>query len=148
MNVRVADLLHAKGSVVENIAPTATILDAVKRMSKHRIGCLAVMSDDGELMGVLSERDCMWKVIAEDGAPSKTRVQEAMTPIAAIKTVTPLHTVEDCMELITTGRHRHLLVLNGKNLIGLISIGDVVKCLMDIQVATIQSLEKYINGSL
>lgn len=148
MNTTVGDLLRVKGSAVETIPPTTTILDAIKRMSAHRIGCLAVVAKNGRLSGIISERDCLWKTVAEEESPRKTLVKDKMTPIARMTTVSPTHTVEDCMSLITTGRHRHLLVLDGRKLVGLISIGDVVKYLLGDQEATIQSLEKYIEGSL
>jgi len=148
MNTSVSDLLRFKGSGVESIPPSATILDAIKRMSARRIGCLAVVAKNGRLSGLISERDCLWKTVAEEESPRKTLVKDKMTPVGKLTTVTPAHTIEDCMGLITTGRHRHLLVLEGSKLVGLVSIGDVVKFLLGDQEATIQSLEKYIEGSL
>ena len=148
MNTPVSDMLRIKGSAVETIRPTATILEAVKRMTERRIGCLAVVSSNGRLSGVISERDCLWKTLATEESPRKTQVKEKMTPIQKMSTVTPTHTVDDCMSLMTSGRHRHLLVLENNKLVGLISIGDVVKHILGDQQATIQSLQKYIEGSL
>ena len=148
MSTSVGDLLGIKGTAVETIAPAATILEAVHRMGDRHIGCLVVVNKSGKLLGILSERDCLWKVFAAGSSPRTNRVKDAMTPLAQMHTVGPAETVEDCMGLMTQGRHRHLPVLIDGKLAGLISIGDVVKSLLDAQRATIQSLEKYITGSL
>jgi CBS domain-containing protein len=148
MSSTVGDLLRIKGTAVETTVAAATIQEAIRRMGERHIGCLAVVTKTGKLIGILSERDCLWKVIAPGKSPRKGLVKEAMTPIAQMKTVAPSQTLEECMELITTGRHRHLPVLEDGRLAGLISIGDVVKFMLDSQQATIQSLEKYITGSL
>ena len=148
MSTSVGDLLGIKGTAVETIAPAATILEAVRRMADRHIGCLVVVNKSGKLLGILSERDCLWKVFAQGSSPRTNRVKDAMTPLAQMHTVGPAETVEDCMGLMTQGRHRHLPVLIDGKLAGLISIGDVVKSLLDAQRATIQSLEKYITGSL
>ena len=147
MSTTVGDLLQIKGTKVEAILPTAAISDAVKHMAKVRIGCLAVATKTGKLLGILSERDCLWKVFAQGSSPRTNRVKDAMTPLAQMHTVGPAETVEDCMGLMTQGRHRHLPVLKDGKLAGLISIGDVVKHMIDAQQATIQSLEKYITGT-
>ena len=148
MSTTVGDLLRIKGAKVETITAAAPILEAIRCMGDKHIGCLAVVTKTGKLSGIVSERDCLWKVIAPGNSPRTTLVKEAMTPIAQMKTVTPAQTVEECMELMTARRHRHLPVLADGKLAGLISIGDVVKSLIDAQQATIQSLEKYITGSL
>ena len=148
MNATVSDMLRVKGSVVECIAPDATILDAIKRMSVRKLGCLVVMAKNGRLSGIITERDCMWKTIAVGESPRTTLVKGKMTPINKVSTVTPGHTVDDCMNLMTSERHRHLPVVEGKTLVGLISIGDVVKFTIGSHQAMIQSLQKYIQGSL
>ena len=148
MSTTVGDLLRIKGTKVETITAAETVLEAIRRMSEKHIGCLAVVTKAGKLSGIVSERDCLWKVIAAGQSPRKALVKDAMTPLAQMKTVVPAQTVEECMELMTTRRHRHLPVLVDGKLAGLISIGDVVKSLIDAQQATIQSLEKYITGSL
>ena len=147
MSTTVGDLLRIKGTTVETTEATATILEAIQRMGERHIGCLAVVTKTGKLMGILSERDCLWKVVALGKSTRKALVKEAMTPISQMDTVAPAQTVAECMELITTGRHRHLPVLEDGKLAGLISIGDVVKFMLDSQQATIQSLEKYITGT-
>ena len=148
MNATVSDILRVKGSVVECIAPDATILDAIKRLSTRKLGCLVVMAKNGKLCGILTERDCMWKTVAAGESPRSKLVKDKMTPIAKVSTVTPAHTVDDCMSMMTSGRFRHLPVVEGKALVGLISIGDVVKFTIGSHQAMIQSLQKYIEGSL
>ncbi len=147
MSTTVGNLLKIKGTKVETIAAGTTIIDAVKHMAKVRIGCLAVATKAGELLGILSERDCLWKVIAAGNSTKTTLVKDAMTPVEDVETVSPDVTVEECMGMMTAGRHRHLPVLVDGKLAGLISIGDVVKHMMDSQDATIKSLEKYITGT-
>lgn len=147
MSTTVGDLLRIKGNKVETITASETILEAIRRMNEKHIGCLAVVTKAGKLSGIVSERDCLWKVIATGGSPKTHLVKDAMTPIAQMDTVTPEQTVEECMGLITRGRHRHLPVLEEGKLAGLISIGDVVKFMLDAQQSTIQSLEKYITGT-
>ncbi|MGD9781904.1 MAG: CBS domain-containing protein [Kiritimatiellia bacterium] len=147
MSTTVGDLLRIKGNKVETITAAEPLLEAIRRMSAKHIGCLAVVTKTGKLSGILSERDVLWKVIAEGLSPKTHLVKDAMTPLKQMQTVTPSQTVEECMELISGRRHRHLPVLEGGKLVGMISIGDVVKFLLDAQQATIQSLEKYITGT-
>jgi CBS domain-containing protein len=147
MSTTVGDLLRIKGTKVETITAAETILEAIRRMSEKHIGCLAVVTKAGKLSGIVSERDVLWKVVAAGSSPKTHLVKDAMTPIAQMETVNPSQTVEECMGLITRGRHRHLPVLEDGKLSGLISIGDVVKFMLDSQQATIQSLEKYITGT-
>jgi CBS domain-containing protein len=148
MNATVSDMLRVKGCDVECIEPGATILEAIKRMSARKFGCLAVVARNGRLSGIISERDCMWKTVALGESPRSTLVKDKMTPIAKMSTVTLNSTVDDCMSLMTNGRHRHLPVMDGVKLAGLISIGDVVKFTTESNQAMIQSLQKYIQGSL
>lgn len=148
MSTTVGDLLKIKGAKVETIQSSATILEAIRHMADGHIGCLAVVTKAGKLSGIVSERDCLWKVVAEGRSPRTKRVKEVMTPAKKIKTVPPSETVENCMELMTERRHRHLPVMEKDRLAGLISIGDVVKFTIDAKESTIQSLEKYITGSL
>ena len=147
MSTTVGDLLRIKGAKVETITAAETVLDAIRRMSAKHIGCLAVLTKAGKLSGIVSERDCLWKVIAEGKSPKTNLVKDAMTPVKQMKTVAPGQTVEECMSLMTGRRHRHLPVLADGKLTGLISIGDVVKFMLDAQQSTIDSLEKYITGT-
>ena len=147
MSTTVGDLLRIKGAKVETIAAAETVLEAIRRMSAKHIGCLAVVTQAGKLSGIVSERDCLWKVIAEGKSPKTNLVKDAMTPVKQMKTVAPGQTVEECMALMTGRRHRHLPVLADGKLVRLISIGDVVKFMLDAQQSTIDSLEKYITGT-
>ena len=147
MSTTVGDLLRIKGAKVETITAAETVLEAIRRMSAKHIGCLAVVTKAGKLSGIVSERDCLWKVIAEGKSPKTNLVKDAMTPLKQMKTVAPGQTVEECMSLMTGRRHRHLPVLVDGKLMGLISIGDVVKFMLDAQQSTIDSLEKYITGT-
>ena len=147
MSTTVGDLLRIKGAKVETIAAAEPLLEAIRRMSEKHIGCLAVVTQAGKLSGILSERDVLWKVVAAGKSPKTHRVKDAMTPLKQMDTVTPAQTVEECMGLISGRRHRHLPVLEGGKLVGMISIGDVVKFLLDAQQSTIDSLEKYITGT-
>ncbi len=147
MSSTVGDLLRIKGNKVETITAAETILEAIRRMNEKHIGCLAVVTKAGKLSGILSERDVLWKIVAEGLSPKTHLVKDAMTPLKQMRTVSPGQSVEECMALITGRRHRHLPVLENDQLVGLISIGDVVKFLLDAQQATIQSLEKYITGT-
>jgi len=147
MSTTVGDLLRIKGAKVETITAAETVLDAIRRMSAKHIGCLAVVTKAGKLSGIVSERDCLWKMIAEGKSPKTNLVKDAMTPLKQMKTVAPGQTVEECMSLMTGRRHRHLPVLADGKLVGLISIGDVVKFMLDAQQSTIDSLEKYITGT-
>ncbi len=148
MNATVSDMLRAKGGGVETIELGATILEAVQRMSARRIGCLVVLDADKSPCGIISERDCLWKTVAVGEAMERTRVQSKMTPIAQMSTVTATHTVDDCMSLMTRERHRHLPVMEDGKLVGLISIGDVVKFTIGSHEAMIQSLQRYIHGTM
>ena len=147
MSTTVGDLLRVKGAKVETIAAAEPLLEAIRRMSEKHIGCLAVVTQAGKLSGILSERDVLWKVIAAGKSPKTHLVKDALTPLKQMDTVTPRQTVEECMGLISGRRHRHLPVLEGGKLVGMISIGDVVKFLLDAQQSTIDSLEKYITGT-
>lgn len=147
MSTTVGDLLRIKGAKVETITAAEPLLEAIRRMSEKHIGCLAVVTQAGKLSGILSERDVLWKVIAAGKSPKTHTVKDAMTPLKQMDTVSPAQTVEECMGLISGRRHRHLPVLADGKLVGMISIGDVVKFLLDAQQSTIDSLEKYITGT-
>ena len=147
MSTTVGDLLRIKGNKVETITASETILEGIRRMSEKHIGCLAVVTQAGQLSGILSERDVLWKVVAAGKSPKTHRVKDAMTPLKQMDTVTPAQTVAECMGLISGRRHRHLPVLESGKLVGMISIGDVVKFMLDAQQSTIDSLEKYITGT-
>ncbi len=140
----VKDLLAAKGSTVYTIAPAASVYEALVLMADKEIGALAVVSGE-RLVGVISERDYARKVILRGKFSKNTPVKEIMSP--AEPTVKPTHTIEECMALMTDKRLRHLPVLEDGKLAGIVSIGDLVKCIIEEQKFTIKNLENYISGS-
>ena len=136
-------LLEHKGSDVWSIGPEATVLDAIRLMAGRRIGALPVL-EDGRLVGIISERDYMTKVMLEGRSSKDTPVRDIMTCEVAV--VRPAHTVSQCMSIVTESRVRHLPVLDGETLIGVISIGDLVRWTIATQRSTIEQLENYISG--
>jgi CBS domain-containing protein len=140
---QVKHLLQTKGSTIFSVAPDAPVLEAIKQMAEHRIGALLVLAN-GELLGVVSERDYARKVILQGKSSSQTAVSDIMsgTPI----TVGPDTDVFDCMRLCTDSRIRHLPVVEDGKLVGVISIGDLVKAVIDAQAEQIEHLERYITG--
>lgn len=144
MTSTVRQLLLAKGNKVHAISPEATVFEALERMAAHDVGALMVMQDD-QLVGIFSERDYARKIILMGRISKDTRVGEVMT--SDLITVTPETTVADCMNLMTDHRMRHLPVLEDGKLVGVISIGDVVKAIITQQEFMIAELESYIAGS-
>ncbi len=139
----VRDLLKVKGSTVWSIAPDATVLEALMLMSDRNIGAIVVLAGE-EMIGIFSERDYARKVELEGRTARTTTVREIMT--RRVVTVHPEQTVEDCMALMTEHRLRHLPVMQHERLLGLISIGDVVKAIISEQEFMIGQLETYIMG--
>jgi len=140
---QVRHLLESKGGKVFSIAPDAPVLEAIKLMAEHRIGALLVMRGE-RLVGVVSERDYARKVILQGRSSAQTSVLDIMsdTPV----TVGPDTDVFDCMRLCTDSRIRHLPVLHGDAVVGVISIGDLVKAVIDAQAEQIEHLERYITS--
>ena len=136
-------LLEAKGYDIWSITPDASVYEAVKLMADKAIGALLVL-ESGDLVGIISERDCARRVILKEREPKDTLVREIMTP--DVISVRPDQTVEECMALVTAKRIRHLPVLAGGQLIGLVSIGDLVKDIISEQEFMILQLENYIKG--
>ena len=140
----VKSLLIQKGPAVWSISPDATVYDAVDEMSRRHIGCLVVLSA-GKLIGVVSERDYARKVVLKGKHSQETRVREIMsTPVLYVN---PEQTLEDCMRLMTSRRIRHLPVLEGETVVGMVSIGDMVNWMITSQEQTIKHLQSYITGS-
>ena len=139
----IRQLLQAKGGVVFSVAPDVRVFDALKLMADKDIGALVVM-DGSRLAGILSERDYARKVILKGKSSHDILVREIMTE--KVLTVRPDQTVEECMGLMTSKRVRHLPVAEGDRLIGLLSIGDLVKEVIAAQEQTIKELESYIHG--
>lgn len=138
----VQQLLHAKSGSVLFVPPGATVYDALALMAQHDIGALVVL-EDGRLCGMFSERDYARKVILHGRSSRTMPVADVMT--ANVVSVTPCKTVEECMALMTDHRIRHLPVLEGTEVIGLVSIGDLVKAQIDEQRFVIEQLENYIT---
>ena len=139
----VEQMLGDKAQRLLSVAPDATVYDALKMMAEHEIGALVVL--DGErLVGIFSERDYARKVILFGKASKETLVREIMTD--KVLCVRPDQTVDQCMALMTDKRVRHLPVLDHKKVIGVISIGDVVKEVISEQRFMIEQLENYIHS--
>jgi CBS domain-containing protein len=139
----VADILRKKGKDVYSISPDATLLEALKLMGGKGIGALVVL-DKGELVGIISERDFVVQISKMDRCDLNAPVHEFMTRL--IYGVSPKQTINECMELMT-GRHiRHLPVKEDNKLVGMISIGDVVKELIADRESMIANLENYMFG--
>ncbi len=144
MSEKIASILNNKNSRIWSTDPEATVYDAIALMADKAIGALLVLSE-GELVGVISERDYARKIILHGRSSKDTRVREIMTspPI----TVTPEHTVDECMRIVTEHRVRHLPVLDQDKLVGVISIGDLVNAIIEAQAHTIHQLHTYIAGT-
>lgn len=139
----IKQLLDAKGSEVSSIGPDASVYEAIVLMAEKGIGALLVL-DAGKLVGVLSERDYARKVVLLDRASKTTRVSEIMT--TRVVTARPDQRVEECMALMTDKHIRHLPVVEGGTLVGIISIGDLVKAIIADQQFVIAQLETYITS--
>ena len=140
---KVRDILEIKGREVWSIGPSESVFDALKLMAEKGIGALVVL-EAGKVVGIISERDYARKVILMGRSSKNTQVQEIMT--STLVCVTPSHTLDECMTLMTTHRIRHLPVMKDQQLVGVVSIGDVVKWIISAQEATIRHLEHYISG--
>jgi CBS domain-containing protein len=144
MSETIASILRSKGREIWSVNPEETVYDAIALMAEKGIGALLIISE-GKLIGVFSERDYARKIILQGRSSKSTRVREIMTgdPV----TVTAEHTVDECMRIITHHRVRHLPVMDGDRLLGVISIGDLVTAIIASQAQTIDHLHTYITGS-
>jgi len=141
--ITVADILKSKGREVWTITPETIVFDALNAMAEKNVGALVVLDKTG-VVGILSERDYARKVILHGKSSKALKVTEIMS--ANVYSVNPEQNIEDCMTLFTNKRVRHLPVLQNNQLIGIISIGDVVKAIIADQESTIKHLENYITG--
>jgi len=139
----VADMLAFKGNVVHAVAPDTTVLDAISQMDSKRVGALLVMDGD-KLVGILSERDYTRKVILLGRASKDTLVTEIMT--AKVLVVRPQTSLGECLKVVTEHGFRHLPVVDDGKVIGLLSIGDLVRAVVAQQAETITSLKSYIGS--
>ncbi len=140
----VKDILNRKGSTVYSVHPNETVYDTIKKMADLNIGALLVL-DDGKVQGIISERDYRNKVILKGRTSTSTPVKDIM--VKQVFCVNSSDSINLCMQLMTEKKIRHLPVLNNGDLAGIISIGDVVKSVIEDQKIEINSLRNYIAGS-
>jgi CBS domain-containing protein len=135
-----AILAHKKAASVWSIGPNATVIDAIRLMDEKNVGALPVV-ENGKLVGIVSERDYTRKVILKGRSSKDTPVSDIMTK--QVLTVNPSNSVTECMQIMTDKRVRHLPVLAGADLVGILSIGDVLNCLISALTEMIDNLERY-----
>ena len=139
----VRDILRAKGHKVYSISPEATVYEALKLMAKKNVGSILVF-EEKKLVGMISERDYSRKTILQGRLSKETAVNEIMT--TAMVTVHPDDDIEECMELFTDKHVRHLPVIEKGKVVGIVSIGDIVKSIIDYKDFIIEEMENYIKG--
>jgi CBS domain-containing protein len=140
----IGSILNRKGTVVWSVSPTNSVFEAISIMAEKNVGALPVMEGD-RLVGMISERDYARKVILLGRGSRETAVAEIMT--TNLKTVAPNDSVQDCMQIMTDNRIRHLPVMEEDKLTGLISIGDCVNWIISAQTAAIDDLERFVTGA-
>jgi CBS domain-containing protein len=139
----IQEILAHKGTTVWSVSPDVTVFDAIQMMADKNIGALLV-TEQGKLVGILTERDYTRKVVLKGKSSKQTAVKEILT--GPLIHVTPAHTVDECMRLMTEHRVRHLPVLEASEIAGIVSIGDLVNWIISAQHSTIQQLQSYIAG--
>jgi CBS domain-containing protein len=141
--VLVAELLKRKGYTIYSVEPDQPVLEAIRRMADYGVGALLVMRGE-QLFGVVSERDYARKIILKGRSSSDTPVRQIMSsPVISVR---PTQSVAECMQLMTHRRVRHLPVIEGDRVVGVLSIGDLVRSVVEEQQQTIRQLEQYIHG--
>jgi CBS domain-containing protein len=140
----IGSILNRKGSTVWSVSPDSSVFEAISLMAEKNIGALPVLEGD-RLVGMISERDYARKVILLGRGSRETAVSEIM--IRNLRTVSLDDSVQECMQLMTENRFRHLPVVQGDKLIGLISIGDCVNSIISAQNAAIDDLERFVTGA-
>jgi CBS domain-containing protein len=140
----VRNILQTKGNTIWSIAPDAIVFDAIKIMAEKNIGALLVMQKE-KVVGIFSERDYARKIVLKGETSRTIAVKDVMT--SGVLSVQPEQSLDECMALMTNKHIRHLPVIENGNLMGLISIGDVVKAIISEHEYTIKQLENYITGS-
>ncbi len=139
----ISEILSHKNPGIWSVSPDTTVFEAIQIMADKNIGALLVTEGD-KLVGIISERDYTRKVILKGKQSKQTAVKEIIT--GQVIHVSPSHTVEDCMRLMTSHRIRHLPVLDDGRIVGIISIGDLVNWIISAQTSTIHQLQTYIAG--
>jgi CBS domain-containing protein len=139
----ISAILTNKPRELFSVAPDDTVYDAVKLMADKNVGALLVM-EGAKLAGLISERDYSRKIMLKGKKSRETKVREIMSTNLTV--IPPNEPVDQCLRLMTDKRVRHLPVLDGDKVVGVISIGDLVKCVIDCQSAAIEHLESYIHG--
>lgn len=140
----VSVVLAQKGSMVASISPDVTVFDAITVMAEKNIGALPVI-ENNRLVGMISERDYTRLVALKGKSSKQTPVREIMSRNLTV--ASPAHTIEECMRLMTEKHVRHLPILEGDRMLGIVSIGDLVKWIITVQAETIEQLQRYIAGS-
>jgi CBS domain-containing protein len=144
LDEKVLSVLRLKAPGVWSISPDSTVYQALERMAEKGVGALVVLRE-GKLLGIVSERDYARKVILRSKHSQETRVQEIMT--APALSVGPDHSVHECMSIMSANRVRHLPVVDGEAVVGIVSIGDLVNWIIRAQEQTINHLHNYITGA-
>jgi CBS domain-containing protein len=139
----ISAILAHKGTAVWSVTPETTVFEAIAMMDEKNVGALLVMQDD-DLVGMISERDYTRKVALKGKSSKQVQVQEIMT--RSIVTVSPSHTVEECLRLMNDNRVRHLPVTEEGKVVGIVSIGNLVNWVIESQAEAITHLEDYITG--
>ncbi len=137
------EILHHKGTVVWTVPPDVTVFEAIQIMADKNVGALLV-TDKEKLVGIISERDYTRKVALKGKSSKGLKVREILSE--NLVHVAPTHSIEECMRLMTEHRVRHLPVIEGEKIMGIISIGDLVNWIISAQSTTIRQLETYISG--
>lgn len=143
LNTRIRDVLRRKGDGVYSVGPLATVIDAVNVMNDHHVGSVLVI-EGGSPVGIFSERDVLVRVVAAHRDPRQTLVRDVMT--TRLHTASPDQTLLDLMRLMTERRCRHVPVMEGETLLGLVSIGDVTKATQRNLRLEVRELSNYIAG--
>jgi CBS domain-containing protein len=142
----VQDILERKGNKIVTISPQDSVLQAAQKMQAERIGALLVLGDNREMLGIFTERDILQRVVARQRDPAGTRVEEVMSaPVACCK---PTTTLAECREAMTIHRLRHLPVIQGEDLVGMVSSGDLMAQEVRAQQSTIEYLHGYLQGRM